>query len=165
MKKFVFIDESIRAQYTMAAVVVPITKVGEYRPEMYALRPKGSDAFHMGNEKKSSRDRAIRILGAIDYAELLVASVKGASETEARQLALRSLLNSLEDEDLNIHLDRTNQELPDRRTLFQVRETREADFSFLHLNRYLDTGLWGADILAWSVGTPLARNLTFRSAR
>lgn len=164
MKKFVFIDESIRDQYTIAAVIVPITKVGEYRREMLTLRPKGSDAFHMGNEKKSARHRAVRTLEGIEFAELLVAKVKSTSQTEARQLALQSLLNSLRDEDLNIHLDRTNQEFADRKTLFQFRENREFDFSFIHLNRYLDAGLWGADILAWSAGTPFARNLTFRIA-
>lgn len=163
MKKFVFIDESIRDQYTIAAVVVPITKVGEYRRTMLKLRPRGSEAFHMGNERKPARNRAIHTLAQIEFTELLVTRVTASSQTMARQIALRSLLTSLADEDLHLILDRTNQEFADRQTIFKVREGRHADFTFLHSNRYLDAGLWGADILAWSVGTPLARNLTFRS--
>ena len=164
MKKFVFIDESIRDQYTIAAVIVPITKVGEYRREMLKLRPKGSNAFHMGNEKKHSRLRAVEALAKLEYVELLIAKVAGMNQTEARQAALNTLLTNLENHSFNIVLDRTNQEFSDRSTLFRARAEREGELNFLHSNRYLEAGLWGADVLAWSVGTHLGPKLSFREA-
>jgi hypothetical protein len=164
MKKFVFIDESIRDQYTIAAVIVPITKVGEYRREMLKLRPKGSNAFHMGSEKKNSRVRAVEALAKLQYLELLVAKVAGMNQKEARQVALKTLLKNLESHNFNIVLDRTNQEFSDRSTLFHARAEMDGEVNFLHSNRYLEAGLWGADVLAWSVGTHLGQKLSYRDA-
>jgi hypothetical protein len=153
MKKFVFIDESIRDQYTIAAVIVPITKVGEYRSVMYSLKPKGSSSFHMGNEKKPARKNALRVFSSLEYVEVILSQSKLKVQAAARQEALNLIVKSLEQGEFHMLLDQTTMEPSDRQTLFNFRATYNGNLDFVHTDRHIETGLWGADIVAWSVGT------------
>lgn len=163
MKKFVFIDESIRIKYTMAAVVVPINFVTAYRRELSRLRIKGSRSFHIAKERHNHQSRAVSVLAEIDYCELIVSSSENRVKKLARQECLTTLLESLSQGDYALVFDQTTQEKSDHATIFQMKYTGELRLEFVHLSRYLDPGLWGADILAWSVGTKFERQLRFRT--
>lgn len=154
MKKFVFIDESIRTQYTIAAVIVPITKVAEYRKEMAQLRAKGARTFHMGKERKPRQDAAVRTLARMGYCELVSATSSSRVQALARQECLRTLVSYLPGDEYHLVLDRTNQDSRDRDTILRLRFESRRVLDFVHLERSHDPGLWGADIVAWFSGRP-----------
>jgi hypothetical protein len=160
MKKFVFIDESIRDQYTIAAVIVPITKVGEYRRVMLSLRTKGARSFHIGKERKERQQIGVRTLADLDYCTFIYASARQSSMLVARQAALRDLLAKLDDSNVSLVLDETTMKQFDFQILAAEKARRDVDLDFVHLQRHYDSGLWGADILAWSIGTQY-QNLFF----
>jgi hypothetical protein len=153
MKKFVFIDESIRGQYTIAAVIVPITKVGEYRRTMLKLRPKGSNSFHMGSERKNGRLAALKLILSLEYLQIIFGTSSQSSQANARQESLATVLNLLDEGEMELILDRTTMEDMDRETLFSHRRSFRGTLDFVHSDRFQDSGLWGADVLAWIVGT------------
>jgi hypothetical protein len=153
MKKFVFIDESIRTRYTMAAVVVPITKVGDFRKEMLNLRTKGAKSFHMGRERRQRQQQALKLLASLDYCEIYASTSRESIRALARQESLRSLLKILPTNEYHVILDHTNQEETDRETILRLRKTLDNKLEFLHLARTYDSGLWGPDIVAWAVST------------
>lgn len=159
MKKFVFIDESIRDQYTIAAVIVPITKVGEYRKEMSRLRAKRARSFHMGQERKPRQDAAVRTLASLSYCQLLTTSSSNPIQALARQDCLGSLVSYLLGDDYHLVLDQTNQDSQDRDTILRLRFDSRGDIDFVHLERSQDPGLWGADIVAWCSGKPRLTSL------
>lgn len=153
MKKFVFIDESIRDQYTIAAVIVPITKVGEYRRAMLSLRTKGARSFHIGKERKERQHNAVRLLADLGYCNFIYASAKERPMVVGRQEALRNLLLKLDESNVSLILDETTMKQFDIQIFAAERLRRDVDLDFVHLHRHYDSGLWGADILAWSIGT------------
>ena len=153
MKKFVFIDESIRDQYTIAAVVVPINRVGEYRRAMLSLRTKGARSFHIGKERKERQRNAVKVLADLDYCSFIYTSANQRPMVVARQAALSGLLLKLDDSNVSLILDETTMKQFDIQILSAERLRRNVDLDFVHLHRHYDSGLWGADILAWSIGT------------
>lgn len=162
MKKFVFIDESIRTRYTMAAVVVPIAKVAEYRRSLSKLRVRGSRSFHTTREKKNQQKQAVALLADLHYCELIAVSSLNQINKLARQECLKRIIGNLGRGSYILILDHTNQEKLDHETLFAERYSSEVEFEFLHLERHVDSGLWGADILAWSIGTEFEKNFNLR---
>ena len=159
MKKFVFIDESIRDQYTIAAVIVPINRVGEYRKEMSRLRAKRARSFHMGQERRQRQDVAVRTLASLNYCELITTSSSNPIQALARQDCLRSLVSYLPGDDYHLILDQTNQDSYDRETILRLRFHSRRDIDFVHLERSQDPGLWGADIVAWLSSRPRLASL------
>ena len=153
MKKCVFIYESIRDQYTIAAVIVPITKVAQYRKEMSNLRTKGARTFHMGQERRHRQQNALRRLASLEYCSFIVATSAERIQAIARQQALLRLLRSLEPSEYQLLFDQTNQDSADRETILQFRLVSDGKYDFMHLERSQDSGLWGADIVAWLAGT------------
>lgn len=153
MKKFVFIDESIRTQYTIAGVVVPINRVGEYRRVMLSLRAKGARSFHIGKERRERQQNAVRVLAGLDYCNFIYASANERPMVVARQTTLSDLLLKLDDSKLSLILDETTMKQFDTQVLSAERLRRDSELDFVHLHRHYDSGLWGADILAWSIGT------------
>ena len=151
MRKFVFIDESIRDSYVMAAVIVPVEYLGQYRKEMSLLRVRGSLAFHMGNERKQKRDTAITALRQIVYLQLVFTKSKNKKPNLARRECLVDMLMGLDADTIwHLVIDRTTQEASDRVLIQNQRRKIGLDLGFTHASRYEDTGLWGANIAAWA---------------
>jgi len=156
MRKFVFIDESIRESYVMAAVIVPIQRLGDYRKAMATLRTKGSMAFHMGNEKKQKRQGAAALLQSLEYIEVVWAESLEKYQDSARRECLTQIMAALEGNDhWEAILDRTSRESSDQKLFLELRQSLGLKLEFSHSSRYEDTGLWGADIAAWLGKRPL----------
>ena len=66
--------------------------------------------------------------------------------------------------DYALVFDQNTQEKSDHATIFELKYARGLRVEFVHLSRHMDPGLWGADILAWSVGTKFERLLRFTTA-
>ena len=120
---------------------------------MLTLRPKGSNAFHMGNEKKNGRQAALKLVLSLDYVEVIVSASTLASQAKARQESLSRVLTLLDDGEIELIIDRTTMEEMDRQTLFYHRQSFRGKLDFVHSDRFQDSGLWGADVLAWIMGT------------
>jgi hypothetical protein len=155
VRNYVFIDESIRDSYVMAAVIVPINRLGEYRKAMAGLRTKGSLAFHMGGEKTAKQELALRTLLGVPGLSFRFALSKEKIRAQARVNVLESILESLDSQTFwTLVLDRTTQDRVDLDTALRIRRLNSLSLAVSHSNRYEDAGLWGADILAWSIGSP-----------
>jgi hypothetical protein len=163
MKKFVFIDESIRDQYTIAAVIVPTDRVKEYRREMKTLRAKGARSFHMSKERPTRQKGAIAALSALQYCSFTFSSTPLTHKPEARAIAFSEVLSQLDDRDEHaLVIDQTTMEQIDRSLLFTERKRRVSALEFMHIQNSQDPGLWGADILAWSIRTKFQKHFFWK---
>jgi hypothetical protein len=160
VRNYVFIDESIRDSYVMAAVIVPINRLGEYRKAMAGLRTKGSLAFHMSQEKAGHRRASLECLLGLDEVECLFAKSFLRNRSMAREEALLAIIQHLEAKrEWNLVLDRTTEQDHDFRVIVQVRKDLQLDLQVVHSTRYEDTGLWGCDILAWAIDSKEMKDL------
>jgi hypothetical protein len=117
-----FIDESIRDSYVMAGVFVASQHLGQYRRAMGSLRTKGSNAFHMGNERRQHRSTAITVLRDLDYIEIRRVESKARFQDLARRECLQSLTSELDiTQSWTLILDRSTHEELDRKLLFRAR--------------------------------------------
>ena len=156
MRKFVFIDESIRDSYVMAAVIVPIQRLGDYRRAMSTLRTKGSMAFHMGNEKKQKRQAAFALLSSLEYTQVIWVTSLEKYQNQARRECLTLIISQLQSQDhWKAILDRTTRQASDQKFLLELRQSFGLNLEFSHSSRYEDSGLWGADIAAWFGKSPV----------
>ena len=151
-----FIDESIRDSYVMAAVVVSTQHLGQYRRAMASLRTKGSSAFHMGNERRQQRQTALVLLRDLDYIQIKRVESKARFQDFARRECLELLVSSLNRScSWELILDRTSRQSSDQALLLGLRQKLKLSLEFSHSSRYEDVGLWGADIAAWVKKHPL----------
>lgn len=138
----------------MAAVIVPINRLGEYRKTLSTLRARGATSFHMGKERKNRQSAAIELLVSQSYCDFLVTYSKLKTHKEARRAALLDLVRALGPGDFRLILDRTTRDRADQQLLLEERSRSGQELEFVHLDRRTDSGLWGADILAWTAGRP-----------
>ena len=152
MRRYVFIDESIRESYVLAAVAVPISWLGEYRKAMASLRSKGSLAFHMSQEKAGHRRLALERLLGFTGVQFWFAKSFRRDRSLARQEALLAIIQHLKpDQEWSLVMDRTTEQDRDFRTIVLARQQMKLNVQVVHSTRYEDTGLWGPDILAWAI--------------
>lgn len=144
----------------MAAVIVPINRLGDYRKAMAGLRTKGSLAFHMSQEKSAKKKVSLETLLEIPGIGFLFAKSALRDRSLARESVLISIIQSLNAQDeWNLVLDRTTEQVNDFRAVLQIRKRLGLNIQVVHSSRYEDTGLWGCDILAWSIDSKLMKDL------
>lgn len=134
----------------IAAVIVPINRLGDYRKALSSLRAKGASSFHMGKERKNRQSAAVELLASLSYCEFLVAASTLKTHKEARKEALLEVVRALGPGDFRLVLDRTTRDKADQQLLLEERARSRQELEFVHLDRRSDSGLWGADILAWT---------------
>lgn len=138
----------------MAAVIVPINRLGDYRKAMARLRTKGSLAFHMQNERADSRKRAASTLINLEFATLVSCESIDKNPIFARESLLRVLVSQTPEADGSTYvLDRSTHWGRDRDILMRLKQNRNFEFQFG--SRYEEVGLWGCDILAWGMRSKL----------
>lgn len=134
----------------MAAVIVPINRLGDYRKAMAGLRTKGSLAFHMRKEKTEKRAYALRLLLGQEALRFFVATSRSQNSKIARSELLHTLLAEMKLEDSwNLVLDRSSNQQRDFETLIRLSRDSGLLLEVSHASRYEDVGLWGPDVLAW----------------
>ena len=134
----------------MAAVIVPINRLGDYRKAMAGLRTKGSLAFHMRKEKTEKRAYALKLLLVQESLRFFVATSRNQNSKIARAEVLRTLIAEMKLEDSwNLILDRSSNQQRDFETLIRISRDRGILLEVSHASRYEDVGLWGPDVLAW----------------
>jgi len=138
----------------MAAVIVPINRLGEYRKAMAGLRTKGSLAFHMQNERMDSRKRAASVLMNLEFATLISCESIDRNPLIARESLLTVLVGQTVALTGSTYvLDRSTHSGRDRDILMRLKQSRNFEFQFA--SRYEEVGLWGCDILAWGMRSTL----------
>ena len=151
--KLLLVDESKARAFILCAVELNKENVARVRPLVNGVRKRGQSQVHFVSESDSRKRQILQV-----YSKLALIcttyTVRGMSETEARQLCIGALIDNLElaqsyeiifDLDVN-HLD------ADRRTIRQRLESRgmRHQVEYRHEEPKIEKLLWLPDALAWT---------------
>lgn len=154
MSIHVFVDESVRRDYLLCAVVVEARRIEYSRRIMKSLIPPGQRRLHFSKERDDRRRQFLsRIVELPMHAAFFSAT---GHAVPARRSCLQDALVSLADRPVSrvvIELAEPEYER-DRKSIAEVAESVPwlKTASVEHLPAHADPMLWAPDALAWAYG-------------
>lgn len=154
MSIHVFVDESIRRDYLVCAVVVEARRIEHSRRIMRSLIPAGQRRLHFAKERD---DRRRQLLARIVELPVQAAFFRAAGHAvPARRTCLQDAVTSLADRPVSrlvIELAEPEYER-DRQSIAEVVEKVPwlQTASVEHMPAHADPMLWVPDALAWAYG-------------
>lgn len=150
----VFVDESRRDHYLLAAVPIDPTSLDEARKAIRALHLRGQRRLHMVKESPARQGRIIATIAELGIgATLYEASSRYRNDGQRRAACLTGLLEDADRQGGARIVIEDGERERDRRVLFQESQRLgcEERVTYLHLTASEEPLLAIPDAIAWSV--------------
>ncbi|MEV0158392.1 hypothetical protein AB0H57_32600 [Micromonospora sp. NPDC050686] len=149
----VFVDESRRARYMVAAAIVPMTDLAGMRASLKGLRLPGQQRIHF--RKESDRQRR-RILSQVVRLSPTVWIFEAPGPEEvARAACLTAMVDDLtvlRPQHLILESRGDHRDRVDRRIIRAALEKSDHGVQYRHLEGRHEPLLWIPDVVAWAHG-------------
>ncbi len=150
----VFVDESKRSGFRLAAILVPVSEMADARATMQAQLVRGTRRLHFVHENDVYRRRALAAIAKLDLRIAVIESPRFEAQPSQRTAALAMLVGLCAEwkaDRLVLERDQNVVGL-DRRVLTECASAlgHPHSLSFSHLPASQEPLLWIADAVAWS---------------
>jgi hypothetical protein len=153
----VFVDESMRGGYILAATTVAPARLAVVRRCLRALLLPGERRVHFQAESESRRRKIVSELTSL-HAETVIYVARGRDDRSRAACLSRAVddCGRLRVHRLVLESRGPAQDRKDRRTIAQALASgghgSEDPMAYLHLQRYEEPALWIPDAVAWCYG-------------
>lgn len=154
MAVHVFVDETKRREYALAAVAMPAESLAMARRRLRQLLLGNQRRIHFKDERADRKRQILHTIGELPFdARLYVCDAK-SPELRARKMCLERLVRDLCEERAARLILETDESMlvHDRRVLFDSLAAAgcAGSLTYAHLRAHEEPLLWVADAVAWS---------------